>query len=485
MRIAIVGTSNSIMRDGWVAALRELRPHDEIDNHSIGASTSLYGSFIVDHEKIADRYDVCFLDFCVNDQAYNLTGDFALNYAVASYCGLLQKFKGANCRALPLLFPVRSAFENSEKRSVIEYAARACSAFGYPTLDILGIIDRVRNDLGLSGDDLYLDGAHLRPHVAAAVAKAASVMLDGGLSLPPAAEIDAPLFFASKSEGGTAVSVGTSLVTHEASRLSGDAVASLPAGYLCGALHWSSALSGDLFFQGDATVKKNFRKIWEGKFFFSHFVTPLCGSRGFEVSAQPIDGALRDPTFEAMEQPIPAPSVDVVGYLLSDYAPHTAGDALIAVLQNVAPRPVDLWGEFLGVFLRLHLALQKDREVALLAEIKHRAEASAVASGTGSCTVRIGDDQAVFVAPPFKSGVITLVSNASRLRAHIGYRVAKPAQADLMGHSIPNLRIIERVELAGRTSWPKYFTLSVTEKGIYLENRRGAGISVTLFFAGA
>lgn len=485
MRIAIVGTSNSVMTDGWVAALRGLRPDDEIDNYSIGASTSLYGSYIVDREKIADRYDVCFLDFCVNDQAYNLAGDFIFKYAVASYCGLLQKFKGTACRALPLLFPVRFAFDNRERRAVIDNAARACSAYGYPFLDILGLVDRLREGFDLSGDDLYVDGAHLRPHVAAAIAKAASAMLDGPLSLPPAAEMDAPVYFSSKPEGGTAERVGTSLVTHDVNRLSEDAQATLPAGYLCGALHWSSELSGDLFFQGNIPVRKNFRKMWDGKFFFSHFVEPLPGEKGITVTVQPIGDAVRDPTRDESTKPAASPTVDVVGYLLSDRDPGITGEALISQLQDIDPRPVDQWEIFLGDFIRRHIAWQKTRELELSQQLQQAAEAGAVFAGTSSCTIQIGDDQAVLVPVPFKSGVITLTSITSRLRAQIGYRIARPAQAELMGRDVPNLRVIERVELKGQTSFPRYFTVSVTEKGVYLENRRGAGISVTLFFAGS
>ena len=70
MKILILGTSNSILGDGWVKGLRDALPAAEITNLSAGASPGTqFGCHLGDD---LSRYDFVFFDSVVNDE--NLLG---------------------------------------------------------------------------------------------------------------------------------------------------------------------------------------------------------------------------------------------------------------------------------------------------------------------------------------------------------------------------------------------------------------------------
>ncbi|WP_188612950.1 hypothetical protein [Chelatococcus reniformis] len=66
MRVLVLGTSNSLLRNGWVSGLREALPAAQIDNRSVGASPGVQFSCAMQVD--FSTYDVVFLDSVVNDE---------------------------------------------------------------------------------------------------------------------------------------------------------------------------------------------------------------------------------------------------------------------------------------------------------------------------------------------------------------------------------------------------------------------------------
>lgn len=77
MRILVLGTSNSILKEGWVAGLQRALPDADIVNMSIGDSPGIQFGFYLDMDFTA--YDVVFFDSVVNDEnMLPAIGDVAL-----------------------------------------------------------------------------------------------------------------------------------------------------------------------------------------------------------------------------------------------------------------------------------------------------------------------------------------------------------------------------------------------------------------------
>lgn len=66
--ILILGTSNSILRKGWVAGLRDALPEAKIENLSVGASPGI--QFALNIGIDFSSYDVVLLDSIPNDEEY-------------------------------------------------------------------------------------------------------------------------------------------------------------------------------------------------------------------------------------------------------------------------------------------------------------------------------------------------------------------------------------------------------------------------------
>lgn len=74
MEILILGTSNSLLRNGWVSGLQEAMPQSTVTNKSVGASpgTQFCGLINMDFSK----YNYVFFDSMPNDQEYYHSDEF-------------------------------------------------------------------------------------------------------------------------------------------------------------------------------------------------------------------------------------------------------------------------------------------------------------------------------------------------------------------------------------------------------------------------
>lgn len=70
-KILILGTSNSLLRGGWVDGLRHALPDCEIQNRSIGASPGIQFCALLDTD--FSQYDYVFFDSIPNDEEYQYT----------------------------------------------------------------------------------------------------------------------------------------------------------------------------------------------------------------------------------------------------------------------------------------------------------------------------------------------------------------------------------------------------------------------------
>lgn len=100
-------------------------------------------------------------------------------------------------------------------------------------------------------------------------------------------------------------------------------------------------------------------------------------------------------------------------------------------------------------------------------------------------TVTFANDTAVIVKPRHTAGIISIVSEASLLRVFASYRCsASGAQTANMGAAVSNFAVTTGV-LTGTTGAPNTLTFSADSAGnLYLENRRGATITLTYGFFG-
>lgn len=157
MRIAIVGTSNSLKKNGYASAIAHSSKVTAFKNMSIGKSVSLL--FAVSTEDVDfSQYDFCLMDFTVNEEVFVRRG--VSREAIRSYVvSLTARVWKAGCLPVMLMLPRQSApVKNSQIRDV--YLAIA-QELNIPFFDVIEYIERLEQRHGIARKDLFQDDGHL------------------------------------------------------------------------------------------------------------------------------------------------------------------------------------------------------------------------------------------------------------------------------------------------------------------------------------
>ncbi len=152
MKIAIVGTSNSILANGYFPIYQAIEYPNQVDNFSHGASYCHYIPFALEKYAILENYDFLITDCCPNDGSffpYARTETWFYN----ELCSIFTHIKERNCKHLHLIFPTNIPFAIHE-----EIHKQVCMELAVPFLDIGAIL---RNTRQTTNQPLYADKMHV------------------------------------------------------------------------------------------------------------------------------------------------------------------------------------------------------------------------------------------------------------------------------------------------------------------------------------
>ncbi|PIV80698.1 hypothetical protein COW53_08310 [bacterium CG17_big_fil_post_rev_8_21_14_2_50_64_8] len=519
MKIAIIGTSNAIMRDGWVAHLRERLPEGwTLDNLSIGGSASLHGSFTATRSSVAENYDLALIDFAINDQQMIDILDMSPEYVAGSFSALLRCFAapGGRCAPIVLIIPQRDLLGRHRQDQAYNITVKLCERYGVAYIDLYHELRRMAAADGVDVAGCFSDWTHLRSFAQQALAAAAhEAVISDRAARPNRLVLDEAPHCRAVADADIEVApetretIATSLTSAEVRRIGAGARGLIRnAPWLCGVVHWIDPNSGALCFDGaDAKVKKALRKEWTRLFGLTLFKTPL--------RADPEGVAFRFGDFE--DYPLersygmtPTTAVDgdradIVGFLACDRDPVAAGARLLASVAGAADPSSTSAHRVDTDFSRLLLAgwvndlssrrgpqpavktaapptpvaepadAGDDAPVAVVSHLKPQTHTIAVSIPHG-CTTS--------VRLPITAGVMIVSSEVSMLRCIIGFRAGTRPQLHNLGTPTPNLTLVAG-PLDKRSPQEKYTTFGISADGrLEIENLRGGTVSMTLFLIG-
>jgi hypothetical protein len=191
MRIAIVGTSNSLRKDGYTFYLGADPRVESLSNFSIGASTGLHS---IRSTKNIDfsQFDYCLIDFSVNEEVVRKNNALNLEFSKTIFENLIVRCLAGGCIPVLTLLPRMTDTHQSKMRS---FYLKISADWGIPYFDGYDLIDYMKSVSDISGFGFFLDVAHIRPWVSLVFARS---LLDGLASLPEqrlvAREVAAPSF---------------------------------------------------------------------------------------------------------------------------------------------------------------------------------------------------------------------------------------------------------------------------------------------------
>lgn len=357
MRVAAIGTSNTIMRAGWLPFLERLAPKGwSFDNLSVGGSCALFMPGMLELRAVARDYDLCLIELPVNDQRYLDVGFLSPEMFCAALAGIFAPFAepGARCRPIVLSLPVRSGFTpfgpaDRTHRLLSQMAA----AYGVALLDIGECLRAACAASPRQATDFFSDGLHLKPavqrHVAAALLRRIS---EAPIPVPRdrlALGALAPRFSATPARrlagerpGPAVEERRTSLCAWDTLRLrTGEAIRVPGRGHCVGLLHWAEAESGEIVLRSAGRAsRKSLRKMWKMPiFFFTHLLAPLPVDGALELSVGPDPSIPEEPSINAArEGPAPDGGAEIAYLALADRDPRAAGAALLAAVRQLPER---------------------------------------------------------------------------------------------------------------------------------------------------
>ena len=281
-RIAILGTSNSIMRGGWAKHFATIAPKTwDVVNFSLGGNCALFMPAQQELNAIAENFDLCIIELFVNDQRYIDSGVFRDDYFAATLAGLLAQFNrapGRRCVPLILSLPKQNSYTPPKLfDSCGATVARLCNALQIPMLDGGEIVRAACEGAPRETEELFSDGLHLKPavqrHISATLLRRLSAdWPEMPPSRSPIYDV-APVFAAVAVDefetDATIATRETSLAKWQVAKLAEGQIAVIKcppqilksrSAYCCGFLHWADPFADRITLEPTIDTRPSLRK---------------------------------------------------------------------------------------------------------------------------------------------------------------------------------------------------------------------------------
>lgn len=158
MRLAIVGTSNSIGPRGYVPGLHQSRLFTTIDNYSLGASTTVSLPYSLNRFE-PNNYDFCVFDFAVNEHNQLVANPNEREHILGRLELISSRFAGSGCVPVILIMPCLSGFKRTAigKNLYIDFAR----SNNLPYFGGYKFVKRIADGLKFPVQDCFRDRDHI------------------------------------------------------------------------------------------------------------------------------------------------------------------------------------------------------------------------------------------------------------------------------------------------------------------------------------
>ena len=174
MKIGVLGTSNSIIHNGWFPVFSAIEYPNCVVNYSGGANSSAYALYALDHFEILNNVNCLIIDFAVNDQNHYDSGALEFKQIEMYFFELAQRVSNTNIISVNVMF-FNERHLNKKSFPIRDLQIDICNHFNIPVVDLLTIIQNMKHYRKFS---IFQDGAHLSSHYSKHVAVVIKNRLD-------------------------------------------------------------------------------------------------------------------------------------------------------------------------------------------------------------------------------------------------------------------------------------------------------------------
>ena len=163
MKVCLVGTSNSLFKDGYAQALKDDRRVDEFIQYSIGSSTSIILPYFLSEIDFS-RFDVVLFETAINDRNYYIYKSVGKQQLFDFLEWGIEKALKAGCKVGLVVMPTLGAFEF--KTISWQIYKRLASVWGVAFIDGFEYARLRSSFVGCEIRSLFKDKFHFKPNVA-------------------------------------------------------------------------------------------------------------------------------------------------------------------------------------------------------------------------------------------------------------------------------------------------------------------------------
>ena len=193
LRICVIGTSNAILKDGYITAIQAHPNVERLDNFSLGGSCSQAFAY---HKRIIDfsKYDICLLDFCVNDTTMYSSGLQSAQDVEPVIAEAICTVRQSGCLPVLFMLPLRYLANGTIPKIYRDIAQKyRLSCFdGYEAIQML-----LERDPSINRGSLFEDDFHINRWIARELAL---WLVDAVLSLTPIETTDSYIYTTPRHE---------------------------------------------------------------------------------------------------------------------------------------------------------------------------------------------------------------------------------------------------------------------------------------------
>ena len=239
-KIAVIGTSNSIIKDGYGQFLLELLP-EQVDIYGLGACSSINAVFLLLSREVIDKYEYVLFDFCINDYSYWRQKRLSKYLILAYWAFIFERLRKSRTVPIFLLLTVSSG-----NRKMVDFYINMARLFDAAYIDIS------RRFSGIPREELFRDHAHYSRGFQQKIAHAILETIAGPKrtirSLPFSDDIG--FYLSDKQLCDNRKRIATSLMEMECYAIDtrqDNIVFPQDAGYISGILFWSDGPEGGVY----------------------------------------------------------------------------------------------------------------------------------------------------------------------------------------------------------------------------------------------
>lgn len=158
MNVVIVGTSNSLIKNGFKEGFSNSKDL-QITNLSIGGCCAIqHVERMLSHQKIMVEADILILDSLVNDIVFSMTGEAEIPFMLDAITAMYEIASSMNKPVFSVLFPTKHHLGEIEGNELYEHHISECKRLSIAVIDLYSICNgMVSKEIG------FLDGPHIAP----------------------------------------------------------------------------------------------------------------------------------------------------------------------------------------------------------------------------------------------------------------------------------------------------------------------------------